>query len=128
MFFEFARHCSRDDGRAITALRTAHFGGLPFARHYEALAEDSDVLQGLAGDRYGIGVVGFVDAASVPSGVRWVPLAENASAAASLADYADVEQAAFAPSTVVPGLGFSPGRMLQGRLFSMPTRSGIDWA
>ena len=32
--------------------------------------------------------------------------------------YADVEQAAFAPSTVVPGLGFSPDRMLQGRLFS----------
>ena len=32
--------------------------------------------------------------------------------------YADVEQSAFAPSTVVPGLGFSPDRMLQGRLFS----------
>ena len=32
--------------------------------------------------------------------------------------FADVEQAAFAPSSVVPGLGFSPDRMLQGRLFS----------
>ncbi len=32
--------------------------------------------------------------------------------------YADVEQAAFAPSAVIPGLGFSPDRMLQGRLFS----------
>jgi catalase len=32
--------------------------------------------------------------------------------------YADVEQAAFAPSSVVPGLGFSPDRMLQGRLFA----------
>ncbi|MET0406341.1 MAG: catalase, partial [Cystobacter sp.] len=32
--------------------------------------------------------------------------------------FADVEQAAFAPSAVVPGLGFSPDRMLQGRLFS----------
>jgi len=31
--------------------------------------------------------------------------------------FADVEQAAFAPSQVVPGLGFSPDRMLQGRLF-----------
>ncbi len=30
----------------------------------------------------------------------------------------DVEQAAFAPSSVVPGLGFSPDKMLQGRLFS----------
>ncbi|WP_455237610.1 catalase [Veillonella sp.] len=28
------------------------------------------------------------------------------------------EQAAFAPSTIVPGISFSPDRMLQGRLFS----------
>ncbi len=32
--------------------------------------------------------------------------------------YADVEQAAFAPTTIVPGIGFSPDKMLQGRLFS----------
>ncbi|CAG2154526.1 catalase [Cupriavidus plantarum] len=32
--------------------------------------------------------------------------------------FADVEQAAFAPSTIVPGIGFSPDKMLQGRLFS----------
>lgn len=32
--------------------------------------------------------------------------------------FADVEQAAFAPSNVVPGLGFSPDKMLQGRLFA----------
>lgn len=32
--------------------------------------------------------------------------------------FADVEQAAFAPSSIVPGLGFSPDKMLQGRLFA----------
>lgn len=32
--------------------------------------------------------------------------------------FADVEQAAFSPSVIVPGIGFSPDRMLQGRLFS----------
>lgn len=32
--------------------------------------------------------------------------------------FAEVEQAAFAPSNIVPGIGFSPDRMLQGRLFS----------
>ncbi|WP_025820460.1 catalase [Shewanella marina] len=32
--------------------------------------------------------------------------------------FADVEQAAFAPTTIVPGIGFSPDKMLQGRLFS----------
>ncbi|MGL5122028.1 MAG: catalase [Plesiomonas shigelloides] len=32
--------------------------------------------------------------------------------------FAEVEQASFAPSTIVPGIGFSPDKMLQGRLFS----------
>lgn len=32
--------------------------------------------------------------------------------------FQDVEQAAFNPASVVPGIGFSPDRMLQGRLFS----------
>ncbi|CAB3752202.1 catalase [Paraburkholderia solisilvae] len=32
--------------------------------------------------------------------------------------FAETEQAAFAPSSVVPGISFSPDRMLQGRLFS----------
>ena len=32
--------------------------------------------------------------------------------------FQDVEQSAFAPSTIIPGIGFSPDRMLQGRLFS----------
>ncbi|WP_173088029.1 catalase [Devosia sp. 1635] len=31
-----------------------------------------------------------------------------------------IEQAAFNPSNVVPGIGFSPDKMLQGRLFSYP--------
>ena len=94
---EWAKHAihlygTRDDGRTITALRTARFGGLPFARHYEALADDADVLQALAGDRYGIGVVWFVEGASVPREVRLVPLAENAGAPPSVAEYGDVRQ------------------------------------
>ncbi|WP_413482285.1 catalase [Morganella psychrotolerans] len=32
--------------------------------------------------------------------------------------FSDVEQAAFNPANVVPGIGFSPDKMLQGRLFS----------
>ena len=32
--------------------------------------------------------------------------------------FADVEQAAFNPAHIVPGISFSPDRMLQGRLFS----------
>src|SRR5690625_1088785 len=32
--------------------------------------------------------------------------------------FQDVEQVAFTPANIVPGIGFSPDRMLQGRLFS----------
>ncbi|HYD99783.1 MAG TPA: catalase [Alphaproteobacteria bacterium] len=32
--------------------------------------------------------------------------------------FAEVEQAAFSPANIVPGIGFSPDRMLQGRLFA----------
>lgn len=32
--------------------------------------------------------------------------------------FAQIEQAAFSPSNVVPGIGFSPDRMLQARIFS----------
>ncbi|HIE39946.1 MAG TPA: catalase, partial [Thiomicrorhabdus sp.] len=32
--------------------------------------------------------------------------------------HADVEQAAFNPGSIIPGVGFSPDKMLQGRLFS----------
>lgn len=32
--------------------------------------------------------------------------------------FAEAEQASFSPANIVPGIGFSPDRMLQGRLFS----------
>ena len=34
--------------------------------------------------------------------------------------FAEVEQAAFAPANIVPGIGFSPDKMLQARIFSYP--------
>lgn len=32
--------------------------------------------------------------------------------------FAEIEQAAFSPSNITPGIGFSPDRMLQGRIFA----------
>ncbi len=32
--------------------------------------------------------------------------------------FSEIEQAAFSPSNIVPGIGFSPDKMLQGRIFS----------
>ena len=45
--------------------------------------------------------------------------------------FAEVEQVAFSPSNKVPGIGFSPDKMLQGRLFSYPDtqryRLGVNY-
>jgi catalase len=32
--------------------------------------------------------------------------------------FAEVEQSAFSPANIIPGMGFSPDKMLQGRLFA----------
>ncbi len=32
--------------------------------------------------------------------------------------FAEIEQAAFSPSNIVPGIGFSPDKVLQARIFS----------
>ena len=46
--------------------------------------------------------------------------------------FAEVEQAAFAPASVVPGIGFSPDKLLQGRIFAYPDaqryRMGANYA
>ncbi|MEI9984154.1 MAG: catalase [Aliidongia sp.] len=46
--------------------------------------------------------------------------------------FQDVEQAAFSPSVIVPGISFSPDKMLQGRLFSYGDtqryRLGVNYA
>lgn len=45
--------------------------------------------------------------------------------------FAEVEQSAFSPTNKVPGIGFSPDKMLQGRLFSYPDtqryRLGVNY-
>lgn len=45
--------------------------------------------------------------------------------------FRDVEQAAFAPATIVDGIGFSPDKLLQGRLLSYPDahryRLGVNY-
>ena len=45
--------------------------------------------------------------------------------------FAEVEQAAFEPKNIVPGMGFSPDKMLQGRLLSYPDahryRLGVNY-
>ena len=41
--------------------------------------------------------------------------------------FAEIEQAAFSPSNIVPGIGFSPDKMLQARVYPMPMPIVIVW-
>lgn len=65
----------RDDGGFATGLRQARFGRRPFAASYEALATREDVIRAVAADRYGIAVLGWVNAAAISDQVRVLPLA-----------------------------------------------------
>lgn len=40
--------------------------------------------------------------------------------------FAQVEQAAFSPSNVVPGISFSPDKMLQARIMSYPDAMALS--
>ena len=40
--------------------------------------------------------------------------------------FTEIEQAAFAPSNIVTGIGFSPDKMLQARIFSLRRRAPLS--
>jgi phosphate transport system substrate-binding protein len=79
---------TRDDGKYVTAMRTAYFGGRPVALAFEGLPTDADVLQAVAGDRWGMGLATAVPRAALSAGVRMLPLAVvgGTPSGASLAD------------------------------------------
>lgn len=70
----------RDDGGFATGLRYARFKKRPFAASYEALATREAVIQAVAADRYGIAVLGWVNASATSDQVRVLPLAARAGA------------------------------------------------
>jgi len=65
-----------DEGGLATSLRTTLMEKHPFRHGYEALPKLADIVDAVAADPFGIALVGFFDAATVP-GVKLVPLAEN---------------------------------------------------
>jgi phosphate transport system substrate-binding protein len=64
----------RDDGALATSLRENLMGKLPFSSRYETFDHLADVINAVAQDPYGIGLVGFFDAKPVPD-VKLLPLA-----------------------------------------------------
>ncbi|PPT92935.1 PstS family phosphate ABC transporter substrate-binding protein [Xanthomonas theicola] len=91
----------RDDGGFATGLRIARLGGRPFALKYEALPSREAVIRAVAADRYGIGLLGWIDAAAVSSQVRVLPLAQAPGEPFHGPDHASVRQGRYPLSAAV---------------------------
>jgi phosphate transport system substrate-binding protein len=97
----------RDDGAFSTTLRMTRLGGMPFAGHYEPLADDAAVLQAVASDPYGIGLVNWQPAAQSSNATRIVPLAAASGKPFVAPDKANVANGAY-PLTPFLTLYFDP--------------------
>lgn len=89
----------RDDGDVATAMRYAYLNSLPFAGHYEPLPDDAAVIQAVAADPYGIGLVGWLDPKTSLDAVRIVPLAAEAGKPFALPTKADVAHGTYPLAT-----------------------------
>jgi phosphate transport system substrate-binding protein len=97
----------RDDGAFSTTLRMTRLGGTPFAGHYEPLADNAAVMQAVASDPYGIGLVNWQPAAQSPSTTRIVPLATSSGKPFVAPDKTNVANGAY-PLTPFLTLYFDP--------------------
>ena len=79
-----------DDGGFATGIRQGKLGGKPYALKYEALASREAVLRAVANDRYGIALLGWVDAARTSDQVRVLPLTAQDGAPFYTPGYDDV--------------------------------------
>lgn len=91
----------RDDGGFATGIRTARFGGRPFAIKYEALPSREAVLRAVASDPFGIALLGWVDAIKTTSQVRVLPLAASTGGAFHTPAYDEVRRGQYPLSAAV---------------------------
>jgi phosphate transport system substrate-binding protein len=122
---------TRDDGTDLTQLRLDRLGGHPFAAHYEPLEQAAAVLDAVARDAFGIGLVGFVHADRMPDGVRRIPLAMTATSPATLGAFEDVRAGLYPLSPylhvyidVPPGYSIDP--VVQEYVSLMLSRAGQE--
>lgn len=80
----------RDDGSFATNQRFDRFAGHPWSIQYEALDSREAVISAVGKDPFGIGLVGWIDAAAISDQVRILPLAARNDAEPSTPSYENV--------------------------------------
>lgn len=90
-----------DDGKYATAFRHLHLQGLPYPPHYEPLPDRQAVLEAVANDPFGIGTVGWFNAAAFAKQTRIVALAADDRMDYMLPDLANVGRGNYPLSSYV---------------------------
>jgi phosphate transport system substrate-binding protein len=85
----------RDDGAFSTTLRLTRLGGMPFIGHYEPLADDAAVVQAVASDPFGIGLVDWLPSTQSSGAIKIVPLASDTDKPFATPDRANVGKGAY---------------------------------
>jgi phosphate transport system substrate-binding protein len=80
----------RDDGGFASSMRLNKMDRFQFADNYEPFANAHEIMQAIAQDRYGIGLIDSVDVGTVPANVKLLPLATPDGTAPSLPTYENV--------------------------------------
>lgn len=91
----------RDDGKYATAFRHLHLSERPYPPHYEPLPDRQSVLEAVANDPFGIGCVGWFNAAAYQSETKMVALARDSSSGYYLPTLAHVQQGLYPLSSYV---------------------------
>jgi phosphate transport system substrate-binding protein len=104
----------RDDGKYATAFRHTHLHGNPYPPHYEPLPDRQAVVEAVANDPFGIGALGWFNAAAYEKKARIIALAADDSSDYVLPDLANV------------GLGRYPLSSYVSLYFDLPPNRQLD--
>lgn len=107
----------RDDGKYATAFRHLQLNNNPYPPHYEPLPDRQAVLEAIANDPFGIGNIGWFNAAPYQKETRMVALALEGRSDYALPDLTSVGQGRYPLSSYI-SLYFDlpPGRNLAPEL------------
>ncbi|WP_112179396.1 MULTISPECIES: PstS family phosphate ABC transporter substrate-binding protein [Paraliobacillus] len=103
----------RDNGKYASGLREGHLCGRNYVAHYEPFIDRSSVIRALSEDPFGIGTIGWFEAAKVSNSVRVVGLSAETGNEFHTPNLSDVAAGSYPLSSFVSiYLDLPPGQRL----------------